>query len=104
MFKDEVELGAMQDDACQCDFGEILDAARGLLGSCDCNPQTLWDANALVNQALRIATDRHEPWLLKSQIMSALDDQSGSLAAAEMAVRHAPHCTEAHYWRAVALA
>jgi tetratricopeptide (TPR) repeat protein len=45
-----------------------------------------------------------EAWMLKCQILSALEDDPAALAAAEMALRRAPRLAEAHYWRAAVLA
>ena len=63
----------------------------------------LWEANDLVNHAIHLRPADPEAWMLKAQIMSALEDDTSALAAIEMAVRRAPTRAEAHYWRAAIL-
>jgi tetratricopeptide (TPR) repeat protein len=85
------------------EFEDVLEMARALVGSNE-DAADLWEANDLVNRALRIRPADPEAWILKCQIMSALDDDASALAAIEMAIRRAPRMSEAHYWRAAVLA
>ena len=85
------------------DFEDSLEMARALLGGNE-GASDLWDANEYVNRALRGRPSDPEAWMLKCQIMSALEDDAAALAAAEMALRRAPRSAEAHYWRAAVLA
>ena len=80
-----------------------MDSARSLLGSYD-GAGDLWEANEHINRALRLKPNEPEAWVLKSQILSSLDDDPAALAAAEMAVRRAPRSAEALYVRAAVLA
>src|SRR5512144_2005691 len=77
--------------------------ARALLGGYE-GSGDLWEANDHINRALRIKPAEPEAWIIKSQILSSLDDDGAAMAAAEMAVRRAPRSAEAHYVRAAVLA
>jgi tetratricopeptide (TPR) repeat protein len=85
------------------DYDEYMETAKALLGSYD-NVTDLWEANDCVNAALRIRPQAPSTWLLKSQILSAVEDDYAALAAAEMATRIAPESAEAHFVRATVLA
>jgi tetratricopeptide (TPR) repeat protein len=85
------------------EFEDVLEMARALLGGNE-DPSDLWEANDLVGRALRLRPDDPEAWILKCQILSALDDDTAALASIEMAVRRAPKMAEAHYWMAAVLA
>ena len=85
------------------DFDDSLEMARALLGGNE-GPSDLWEANDCVNRALHLRPSDAEAWMLKCQILSALEDNAAALACAEMALRRAPRCTEALYWRAAVLA
>src|SRR5688572_15154069 len=85
------------------EFEDSLEMARALLGGNE-SASDLWEANDFVNRALRLRPADPEAWMLKCQIMSALEDDAAALAAAEMALRRAPRLAEAHYWRAAVLA
>lgn len=85
------------------EYEDSLEMARSLLGGNE-GASDLWDANDYVNRALRQRPADSEAWMLKCQIMSALEDDPAALAAAEMALRRAPRAAEAHYWRAAVLA
>ena len=80
-----------------------MEMARALLGSYE-GAGDLWEANDHVNRALRLKPAEPDAWILKSQILSSLDDDAAALAAAEMAVRRAPRSAEAQYVRAAVLA
>lgn len=90
-------------DTYENEFEDALEMARSLLGGNE-DPSDLWEANEAVNRALGLRPLDPEAWILKCQILSALDDDFAALAAAEMAVRRAPRASEAHYWRAAILA
>ncbi|MBW2734553.1 MAG: hypothetical protein JRH20_19370 [Deltaproteobacteria bacterium] len=83
-------------------FEEKLVRARALLGDAEAD-QGLWEANEALNQALRIRLDHAGAWMLKSQTLSALEDDPSALAAAEMAVRLAPQRADSHFVRATVL-
>jgi tetratricopeptide (TPR) repeat protein len=85
------------------EFEDVLETARALLGGNE-DPADLWESNDLVNRALRLRPEDPEAWILKCQILSALDDDTAALAAIEMAVHRAPRMAEARYWRAAVLA
>src|SRR5262249_34478254 len=85
------------------EFDDCLDNARALLGSAE-SASDVWDANEHVNHALRLRSQSPDAWILKSQILSSLDDDVAALAAVEMALRRIPKCAEAHYVRAAILA
>ena len=85
------------------EFEDSLEMARALLGGNE-GASDLWEANEYVNRALRLRPADSEAWMLKCQIMSALEDDPAALASAEMALRRAPRSAEAHYWRAAVLA
>lgn len=87
----------------ESDFEDSLERARALLSA---NESTvdLWEASELANHALSIRPDDTDAWVLKSQILSALDDDIAALAAIEMAIRRNPGSAEAHYWRSAVLA
>jgi tetratricopeptide (TPR) repeat protein len=84
------------------EFDDAIELARSLLGSGDENVD-LWEGNEAVNRALALRPSDPHAWLLKCQILSALDDDCAALAAAEMAVRRAPRLSEGHYWRGAVL-
>jgi tetratricopeptide (TPR) repeat protein len=84
------------------EFEDVLTVSRNLLAQNE-TMGDLWEANDLVNRALRIRPTSPEAWILKCQVMSALDDDTAALAAIEMAVRRAPKLAEAHYWRSAVL-
>ena len=83
------------------DFEDVLESARSLLSADD--EADLWEASELVNRALSLRPDDREAWMLKAQVLSALEDDHAAFAAIEMAVSRAPECAEAHYWRAAIL-
>src|SRR3954469_572319 len=85
------------------EFDDCMEMARALLGGYE-GAGDLWEANEYVNRALRARPAEPEAWILKSQVLSSLDDDVAALAAAEMAVRRAPRAAEAHYVRAAVLA
>ncbi|MBI4507992.1 MAG: hypothetical protein HY698_00050 [Deltaproteobacteria bacterium] len=87
----------------QDDFDDALEMARAMLGGNE-GQADLWEANEYVNRALRLRPHDPEAWILKCQVMSALEDDAAALAAVEMAVRRAPRSAETHYWRAAILA
>jgi tetratricopeptide (TPR) repeat protein len=87
--------------AYETELERLLDQARDLLGQADdCH---LSDANLAVNQALQLAPDSVDAWLLKCQVASAQGDDVAALAAVEMAIRRAPHRAECLYWRGAVL-
>jgi tetratricopeptide (TPR) repeat protein len=90
-------------DSQESNYQDVLEMARALLSGNE-DPADLWEANDLVSRALRMRPVDAEAWILKAQILSALDDDTAALAAAEMALRRAPKNTEVHYWRATILA
>lgn len=85
------------------DFEVYLELARALLGGHEA-PSDLWEANEYVNMALRMRPGAVDAWILKSQILSSLEDDPAALAAAEMAVRGRPARSEPRYVRAAVLA
>src|SRR5688572_28258014 len=85
------------------EFEDALEMSHALLGGNE-GASDLWEANEYVNRALRLRPTDPEAWMLKCQIMSALEDDAAALASAEMALRRAPRSAEAHYWRAAVLA
>lgn len=85
------------------EYEDSLEMARALLGGNE-GASDLWEANEYVNRALRLRPTDSEAWMLKCQILSALEDDAAALASAEMALRRAPRSAEAHYWRAAVLA
>jgi len=85
------------------EFEDSLEMARALLGGNE-GASDLWEANEYVNRALRLRPADADAWMLKCQIMSALEDDPAALSSAEMALRRAPRSAEAHYWRAAVLA
>jgi len=85
------------------DFDDSLEMARALLGGNE-DAGDLWEANEYVNRALRLRPAEPDAWILKSQILSSLEDDLAALAAVEMAVRRAPRGAEAHYVRGAVLA
>ena len=87
----------------QDEFDDCMEMARTLLGGYE-GAGDLWEANEYINRALRLRPTEPEAWILKSQILSSLDDDPAALAASEMAVRRAPRAAEAHYVRAAVLA
>jgi tetratricopeptide (TPR) repeat protein len=84
------------------EFEDVIEMARGLLSGNE-DQADLWEANDLVNRALTLRPNDPDAWILKCQILSALDDDTAALAAIEMALRRAPRLAEAHYWRAAVL-
>jgi tetratricopeptide (TPR) repeat protein len=87
----------------QDEFDELLESARALLGAQE-GASDLWEANDALNRALRLRVGDVEAWLLKGQVMSALEDDASALGCVEMALRRAPRSAEAMYWRAAVLA
>ena len=85
------------------EYEDCIEMARALLGGYEGNGD-LWEANDHVNRALRLKPTEPEAWIIKSQVLSSLDDDAAALAAAEMAVRRAPRSAEAHYVRGAVLA
>jgi tetratricopeptide (TPR) repeat protein len=85
------------------EFDDCMEMARALLGSWE-SAGDLWEANEYVNRSLSARPSEPEAWILKSQILSSLDDDHAALAAAEMAVKRSPRASEAHYVRAAVLA
>jgi tetratricopeptide (TPR) repeat protein len=85
----------------ESELERLLDDVRELLGAGE--DGLLADANRAVNQALQLAPDSVEAWLLKGQVASATGDDLAALAAIEMAVRRAPHRAECLYWRGAVL-
>lgn len=85
------------------EFEDALDIARALLAENE-GTGDVWEANEYVNEALAMRPSDSEAWLLKCQVMSALDDEPAALACSEMALRRAPRSSEIHYWRAAVLA
>jgi tetratricopeptide (TPR) repeat protein len=85
------------------DFEDYLEMARALLGGYE-TVSDLWEANEYVNLALHMRPDDVNGWILKSQILSSLEDDPAALAAAEMAVRAAPKSAETQYVRSAVLA
>lgn len=83
-------------------FEEHLARARTLLGDAEAT-DALWEANAALNEALKIHLDHPGAWVLKSQALSALEDDPSALAAAEMATRLAPQSPDCHFVRATVL-
>jgi tetratricopeptide (TPR) repeat protein len=84
-------------------YEDHMEMARSLLGGYE-SVSDLWEANDHVNAALCMRPNDLSAWILKSQILSSLEDDPAALAAAEMAVRRAPRSSEAHYVRAAVLA
>jgi tetratricopeptide (TPR) repeat protein len=87
----------------QDDYDDCIEMARALLGGYE-GAGDLWEANEYINRAIYMRPNEPEAWILKSQILSSLDDGPAALAAAEMAVRRAPREAEAHYVRSAVLA
>jgi tetratricopeptide (TPR) repeat protein len=84
------------------DFDEHMEMARSLLGGYETDSD-LWEANEHVNLALSMRPKEVVAWLLKSQILSSLEDDLAALATAEMAIRYAPRSAEPQYVRATVL-
>lgn len=87
----------------ESDFEDSLERARALLSANE-SAVDLWEASEFVNHALNLRPNDADAWVLKSQILSALDDDVAALAAIEMALRENPRSAEAHYWRSAVLA
>src|SRR5689334_10721282 len=87
--------------AWKSELDRLLEQARELLGQAD--DSHLPEANVAVNQALQLAPDSVDAWLLKCQVASAQGDDLAALAACEMALHRAPHRTECLYWRGAVL-
>lgn len=85
------------------DFDDHIEIARALLGGFE-STSDLWEANEHVNIALRMRPNDSDAWILKSQILSSLEDDPAALAAVEMALRRAAKRAEALYVRAAILA
>jgi tetratricopeptide (TPR) repeat protein len=86
----------------ESEFEDALEMARALLGGNE-DSGDLWEANDLVNHAIGLRPNDTDAWILKCQILSALEDDTAALSAIEMAVRRSPRRAEAHYWRAAVL-
>jgi len=86
----------------ESEFEDALEMARALLSGNE-DSGDLWEANDLVNHAISLRPADTDAWILKCQILSALEDDTAALAAIEMAVRRAPRRAEAHYWRAAVM-
>jgi tetratricopeptide (TPR) repeat protein len=84
------------------EFEDVLETARALL-SCNDDTADLWEANELVNRALALRPRDSDAWILKCQVLSALDDDTAALAAVEMALCESPRSAEAFYWRSAVL-
>jgi tetratricopeptide (TPR) repeat protein len=89
-------------DLADVDFDDCLERARQLLGAAE-DQAALDEANQRVNQAIALRPTSACAWLVKCQVLSARGDDVAALAAAEMALRRAPHRAEAHYWRGAIL-
>lgn len=87
--------------AYESELERLLEQTRELLGAGD--DALLVEANTTVNQALQLAPDCVEAWLLKCQVASAAGDDLAALAAVEMALQRAPHRAESLYWRGAVL-
>ena len=85
------------------EFEELMEAASSVLATQE-SMSVVYEANDYVNQALLLRPLDESAWLLKSQVMSSLEDDPSALAAAEMALRRAPRDAEVHYTRAAVLA
>lgn len=83
------------------EFEDVLDAARSLLTADE--QADFWEANDQVNRALALRPDDPEAWIVKAQVLSALEDDVAALAAIEMAGVREPKSAEIHYWRAAIL-
>ena len=83
------------------DFEDKLESARSILVADQ--ESALWEANELINRALSLRPSDREAWMLKAQVLSALDDDHAALAAIEMALASSSVCAEALYWRAAIL-
>lgn len=86
----------------ESEFEDALEMARALLNGNE-DSGDLWEANDLVNHAIGLRPDDVDAWILKCQVLSALEDDTAALAAIEMAIRRAPRRAEVHYWRAAVL-
>src|SRR2546427_6561165 len=87
----------------QDEYDDCIEMSRALLGGYE-GAGDLWEANDYVNRALLLRPNEPEAWILKSQILSSLDDDPAALAAAEMAVRRAPPPAGGPFVRPPALA
>lgn len=85
------------------EYDDYMEIARSLLGGHESLGE-LQEANEYINAALHLRPTEAGAWLVKSQILSALDDAPAALGAAEMAVRQTPRDAEALYVRAAVLA
>lgn len=84
------------------EFEDNLDVVRALLDQNE-DSEDFLEANELVNRALALRPGDASAWILKAQVLSALDDDFAALAAIEMALQRRPDLAEAHYWRAAVL-
>ena len=79
-----------------------LNSVRLLLGK-SVVPGDLIRANILVNKILEQDPTLVDAWILKCQVLSAMEDDVAALAAIEMAVKRAIFSAEPHYWRAAVM-
>ena len=79
-----------------------LNSVRFILGK-SMGPQDLIRANKLVNKIIEREPTLVDAWILKCQVLSAMEDDVAALAAIEMAVKRALFSAEPHYWRAAVL-
>lgn len=77
-------------------FEECLELASSLLGTHE-SLADLQDANDYINLALLFRPGAGRAWLIKSYIMSCLEDDPAALATAQMALQLRPDCAETHY-------
>ena len=81
---------------------QALNDVRFILGKSVDKPG-LCKANELINKILTQEPALVDAWILKCQILSALDDDVAALAAIEMAVKRALFSAEPHYWKSAVL-
>jgi len=89
-------------DNSQEQFESMLEKARTLLAG-ECSSGDARRANTLVISALAMRPDSCSAWIVKAQVLSALDDDTAALAAIEMALHANANSIEAQYWRAAIL-
>ncbi len=75
---------------------EYMDLAGSLLGSYETG-EDLQTANEYINMAVYISPREGRAWLLKSHILSCMEDDPAALACAELALALLPASTEARY-------